>query len=97
MVMRIARRAALLVTLCLCGAASAEQQLEIKKGVSVFGSSELPKGLTIVPWQTQAPDVSVEKLRFTVVDEIFQPIDRDVLRRQLRYYREIFPAPLEPR
>lgn len=95
--MRIVQLTVLIVSLCIGNAASAEQQLEIKKGVSVFGSSELPKGLTIVPWQAQAPDVTVEKLRFTVVDEIFQPIDRDVLRRQLGYYREIFPAPLQSR
>ncbi len=70
--------------------APAEEVMEIKKGISIFGSSELPKGLTIIPWQTEPPDAVVESLQFTVVDEIFRPVEREVLRRQLGYYQRLF-------
>lgn len=71
---------------------SAEESLEIKKGMSIFGSSELPTGLTIIPWRIQPADSAVGALQFTVVDETFQPIERDVLQRQVDYYQQLFPA-----
>lgn len=71
---------------------NAEQSLEIKKGMSIFGSSELPTGLTIIPWRIQPADSAVGALQFTVVDEIFQPIERDVLQRQIDYYQQLSPA-----
>lgn len=71
-------------------ATAAEDVLDIKKGMNIYGSSELPKGLTIVPWKLQPPDEAVEALRPAVLDEIFQPLEREVLRRQLRYYHQLF-------
>lgn len=97
MAMRIVSLLPLLILLCIGNIASAEQLLEIKKGVNIFGSSELPKSLTIVPWQPQPPDVAIEKLYFTVADEIFQPLDRAVFKRQLGYYRVLFASPAEQR
>ncbi len=76
--------------------APAEEVMEIKKGISIFGSSELPKGLTIIPWQTESPDAVVERLQFTVVDEIFRPVEREVLRRQLGYYQQLFVSDRDP-
>ena len=76
--------------------APAEEVMEIKKGISIFGSSELPKGLTIIPWQTESPDAVVERLQFTVVDEIFRPVEREVLRRQLGYYQRLFVSDRDP-
>ncbi len=91
--MRFSSQLTLLITLAVCTIASvsAEQVLEIKQGMTVYGSSELPKGLAIVPWKTQLPDVAIKAIQPTVADEIFQPIDRVVFRRQLGYYRQLFP------
>lgn len=87
------RAALLMITLIfICGAATAEEAVKAMKGMTVFGSSELPKGLAIVPWQVQLPDVAIDKLRFSVADEIFQPIERNVFLRQISYYNELFPA-----
>lgn len=93
--MRVASSLALLIVFCTGNVANAEQVLKIKEGMTIIGSSELPKGLSIVPWQVQSPDVAVEMLHFTVADEIFQPLDRDVFRRQLGYYRQLFPVAVE--
>ena len=88
--MRIAL--AFTIALSLCGVANADQVLVMKKSINIFGSSELPKGLVIVPWKEQSPDVAFDKLKFTVSDDVFQPLDRDVFRRQLNYYKELFPV-----
>ena len=90
-----ARLAPVFLLLIMAGVATtttAEEVMEIKKGMSIFGSSELPKGLTIIPWQTESPDAAVETLQFTVVDEIFRPLEREVLRRQLGYYQRVFTS-----
>lgn len=90
--MRIVLSIALVMAFWAANVASAEQLLEIKEGMTIIGSSEDPKGLTIVPWQLQSPDVALETLRFTVADEIFHPLERDVFRRQIGYYRQLFPV-----
>jgi len=89
--MRAVSSLVLLMMLSVGTLARAEQVVELK-GMTIIGSSEAPKGLSIVPWQTQSPDIAVEKLHFTVADEIFQPLDRDVFRRQLSYYKQLFPV-----
>jgi hypothetical protein len=94
--MRTVLSLVLLSVFCIGNTASAEQVMKIKEGMTIIGSSELPKGLSIVPWKVQSPDVAVEQLHFTVADEIFQPLDRDVFRRQLGYYKQLFPATDKP-
>lgn len=91
--MRIAPFITLLLLLVTLGnSVHAEQKLEIKEGMSVFGSSELPKGLTIVPWRAQSPDMTLDKMKHSVLEDIFQPLDRKVFLRELGYYKELFPG-----
>jgi hypothetical protein len=51
----------------------------------VTGNRELPKVLYIVPWQKPlAGDLSGRPL-VSVLDEALAPLDRDVVRREVRY------------
>ena len=57
------------------------EQLEIQ------GANELPKVLYIVPWRRAEVDdspVSVDSM----VDEVMVPVDREVLRRQVDYFKQ---------
>ncbi|MDH5443935.1 MAG: hypothetical protein OEY52_00170 [Gammaproteobacteria bacterium] len=59
----------------------------IMQGTAVIGNQELPKVLYIVPWQkSELPDLSDPPLE-SLIDEALAPIDRNVFRRQVEYYR----------
>lgn len=54
---------------------------------TVIGSQEAPSVMNIVPWKDKA--VTVEKRTPTsfLRDRVLQPLDRDVLMREVEYYR----------
>jgi len=62
------------------------------KGTSVLGNRELPRSLYIVPWKTMPSDELKGRPTNSILDEVFQPLDRDVLLRQLRYQEESSPV-----
>jgi hypothetical protein len=52
----------------------------------ITGNRELPKVLYIVPWKhSDLGDLTGKPLN-SLVDETLQPIDRDVFKRENRYY-----------
>lgn len=53
----------------------------------IQGVSELPKVLYIVPWKRSVVDNSPVEVD-SMVDQVMQPIDREVLRRQVKYYKQ---------
>jgi len=66
--------------------AAAEQKSEERNlGMSVVGNHEAPKSLVIVPWKSSElgtkPGVS------GLLDDLAKPVDREVFRRELEYYR----------
>ena len=63
----------------------AKDRLELDE-TNIQGASELPKVLYIVPWKKTSPDEKPIKMN-TMVDEVMAPVDRNVLRRQIRYYK----------
>ena len=58
----------------------------------VIGNRELPKVLYIVPWKKPLHGNMGGRAVTGVVDEALAPIDRDVLRRQVSYDRQIRAA-----
>jgi hypothetical protein len=58
---------------------------------AVTGNRELPKVLYIVPWKKSDLGDLVGKPMNSLVDEILAPVDRDVFKRQLRYYGALQP------
>ena len=61
----------------------------IMQGTAVIGNQELPKVLYIVPWKkSELPDLSEPPLE-SLIDEALTPIDRNVFRRRVDYYRTL--------
>jgi hypothetical protein len=57
----------------------------------VTGTKELPKVMVIVPWKhNQAGEVAGRPSR-SLMDEVLQPIDREVVRRELAYFQKLPP------
>jgi hypothetical protein len=54
-------------------------------GMSIVGNDEAPKSLYIVPWKSS--EVGVETSLATMLNEGDVPVDRDVFKRQLGFYR----------
>ncbi|NOZ52057.1 MAG: hypothetical protein GXP08_02770 [Gammaproteobacteria bacterium] len=64
----------------------ADDRLELDE-TNIQGASELPKVLYIVPWKkAELGDKPVKVNR--LVDEVLSPVDREVLRREVRFYEQ---------
>jgi len=63
------------------------QQSETKElsGMSIVGNDDAPKSLYIVPWKSS--EVGVETSLDTMLNEGDAPVDRDVFKRQLDFYK----------
>ncbi|MGH8265722.1 MAG: hypothetical protein ACRETS_00230, partial [Steroidobacteraceae bacterium] len=57
----------------------------------ITGNRELPKVLYIVPWKRSDLGDLVGKPPNSLLDEVLQPIDRDVFMRENRYYDALKP------
>lgn len=57
----------------------------------ITGNRELPKVLYIVPWKR--PDLGdlMGRPANSLLDEVLEPVDRDVFKRQNRYYQALQP------
>jgi hypothetical protein len=56
---------------------------------TVTGDREQPKVMYIVPWKRSDMGDLEGKPMNSLVDEILSPVDRDVFRREVRYYQTI--------
>jgi hypothetical protein len=64
----------------------------------ITGNAELPRVMYVVPWKrTELGDLAGKPAR-SLLDEVLAPVDRDVFRRQVRYYEALRPdeQPKEP-
>ncbi|HEY5997098.1 MAG TPA: hypothetical protein VIU29_08745 [Candidatus Deferrimicrobiaceae bacterium] len=66
---------------------SGDEQSEAKElsGMSIVGNDEAPKSLYIVPWKSS--EIGAEASLDTMLNEGDAPVDRDVFRRQLEFYK----------
>jgi hypothetical protein len=58
----------------------------------IRGNQELPKVLYIVPWKDPGLADPAGRPLNSLVDEALSPVDRDVFRRQMRYFDQLYPA-----
>ncbi len=70
-------------------ATGAADQLELDTS-SIRGNQELPKVLYIVPWKDPSLAELVGKPVNSLVDEVLAPVDREVFRRQTRYFDQLY-------
>lgn len=54
-------------------------------GMSIVGNDEAPKSLYIVPWKSS--EIGVETSLDMMLTEGDVPVDRDVFKRQLEFYK----------
>jgi hypothetical protein len=68
----------------------AQDRLELDT-TQITGNRELPRVLYVVPWKR--PDLGdlSGKPANSLLDEVLAPVDRDVFRRQNRYYQALKP------
>jgi hypothetical protein len=71
-------------------APSAQDRLELET-TQITGNRELPRVLYVVPWKR--PDLGdlAGRPANSLLDEVLAPVDRDVFRRQNRYYEALKP------
>jgi hypothetical protein len=77
--------------------ARAQDRLELD-ATQITGNRELPKVLYIVPWKRSDLGDLMGRPVNSLLDEVLSPVDRDVFRRENRYYRALQPqsAPQTP-
>jgi len=66
---------------------SVDEQSEAKElsGMSIVGNDEAPKSLYIVPWKSS--EIGAGTSLDTMLNEGDVPVDRDVFKRQLEFYK----------
>ncbi len=62
----------------------------------ITGNRELPKVLYIVPWKQSDLGDLLGKPANSLLDEVLAPVDRDVFRRENRYYEALQPDAAQP-
>jgi hypothetical protein len=68
----------------------AEDRLQLD-ATQITGNQELPKVLYIVPWKRADLGDLLGKPANSLLDEVLQPVDRDVFKRENRYYDALKP------
>lgn len=72
------------------GSRKAQDRLELD-ATQITGNSELPRVLYVVPWKrSDLGDLTGRPVN-SLLDEVLTPVDRDVFRRQNRYYEALRP------
>jgi hypothetical protein len=72
------------------GGGKAEDHLQLDT-TQITGNQELPKVLYIVPWKRSDLGDLLGKPANSLIDEVLQPVDRDVFKRENRYYDALKP------
>jgi hypothetical protein len=62
-----------------------ESEAKELSGMSIVGNDEAPKSLYIGPWKSS--EIGVETSLNTMLNEGDVPVDRDVFKRQLEFYK----------
>ncbi len=60
---------------------------------SIRGNQELPRIMVIVPWKDPEMGSLVGKPVNSLIDEVLTPVDRDVFRRQTKYFDQLYAPP----
>ena len=68
----------------------AEDHLQLD-ATQITGNQELPKVLYIVPWKRSDLGDLLGKPANSLLDEVLTPVDRDVFKRENRYYDALKP------
>lgn len=56
---------------------------------NVVGSQEAPTVLNVVPWKDKEVKVERKSPSTSILNHVLQPLDRDVLMREVQYFRSL--------
>lgn len=73
------------------GGAAARARVDLG-ATDITGNKELPKIMYVVPWRHAPADGQVLAPPDSVMDQVLTPVDREVFRRRVRYFRELHAA-----
>jgi len=73
------------------GDGKAEDHLQLDT-TQITGNQELPKVLYIVPWKRSDLGDLLGRPANSLLDEVLEPVDRDVFKRENRYYDALKPG-----
>ncbi len=76
-------------------AGKAQDRLQLD-ATQITGNQELPKVLYIVPWKRSDLGDLIGKPVNSLLDEVLEPVDRDVFKRENRYYDALKPDGAAP-
>lgn len=71
-------------------AAGSDDRIELG-ATQITGNAELPRVMYVVPWKRAELGELAGKPARSLLDEVLAPVDRDVFRRQNRYYDALQP------
>jgi hypothetical protein len=74
---------------------NAKDRLDLDSS-QITGNRELPRVLYIVPWRSAELGDLVGRPVNSLLDEVLEPVDRDVFRRQNRYFEALQPNGAAP-
>ena len=74
---------------------NAKDRLDLES-TQITGNRELPKVLYIVPWRSAEMGDLIGRPVNSLLDEVLEPVDRDVFRRQNRYFEALQPNEAAP-
>lgn len=60
---------------------------EVRVDTNVIGTQEAPSVLNVVPWKDKAVRVEKRDPTSFLRDRVLEPLDREVLMREVEYYR----------
>lgn len=56
---------------------------------NVVGSQEAPTVLNVVPWKDKEVKIERKSPTTSILNQVLQPLDRDVLMREVQYFRSL--------
>lgn len=56
---------------------------------NVVGSQEAPTVLNVVPWKDKEVKLDKRSPTTSILNQVLQPLDRDVLQREVQYFRSL--------
>ncbi|HEX5360988.1 MAG TPA: hypothetical protein VFW49_07870 [Fluviicoccus sp.] len=73
--------------------AGAAAEVDVKEGLDIIGSQDAPLELNIVPWKDKENTLPKNTLEASVLNESIDPVDRDVVRREVDFSRALQALP----
>lgn len=71
------------------GGANADKKEDTGLVTNVVGSQEAPTVMNVVPWKDKEVKLDKKSPTTSILNQVLQPLDRDVLKREVQYFRSL--------